>query len=265
MGPLLDAAPARGLLSPGDPDRSRVRPPTSLADYVHHCWLRWWSAQVPRVAEALPYPCVTIRFERINGVESAELGGPRTTRVTRRLSGDGEVFGITFRPGAFAPLFGGDVAALTDRTVPLATVFGPAGEAWADATGRAADLEAKVAVAVAFLAPRLAPLPSQVRRLRDLVEAMASDRALVRVEDVCRVAGVDRRALQRGFRRIVGVTPKGALQRFRLIEAVERLRGPRPPHLAELAHSLGYADQAHLARDFKRAIGETPLRFARKR
>ena len=54
------------------------------------------------------------------------------------------------------------------------------------------------------------------------------------------------------------------LERFRLIEAVERLKAPQPASLGEVAASLGYADQAHFARAFKRAVGETPRRFVER-
>ena len=51
------------------------------------------------------------------------------------------------------------------------------------------------------------------------------------------------------------------MQRYRLHEAAEQLRAHEPPSLAELAASLGYADQAHFAREFKRAVGHTPRAF----
>jgi AraC-like DNA-binding protein len=35
-------------------------------------------------------------------------------------------------------------------------------------------------------------------------------------------------------------------------------------NLAGLAHELGYTDQAHLSREFKRYSGTTPAAFARK-
>ncbi|MFO0747568.1 MAG: AraC family transcriptional regulator [Myxococcota bacterium] len=263
------AEPARGLLHDSDrePPRQRVRvlPPAALEPYVHHFWLaRWGALPTPRVVEALPYPCVSIVFEALDGALRAEVLGPRTGRVTRVLSGAGQVFGLTFRPAAFAPLYDGDLARLADRSLALGELFGPEGDAWAAATHAEPDLDARIALATAFLLRRLAPLPVEARRLRDLVERIAADPSLVRVEQVCLASGIDLRALQRGFRRFVGVTPKWVLGRFRLIEAVERLKAPEPPSLVELAASLDYADQAHFARDFKRVVGETPRRFVER-
>lgn len=69
------------------------------------------------------------------------------------------------------------------------------------------------------------------------------------------------RALQRLVRRRVGLTPKWLIQRRRLHEVVELVRESSMSH-AELAAALGYADQAHLVRDFSRVTGTTPGAFA---
>ena len=61
--------------------------------------------------------------------------------------------------------------------------------------------------------------------------------------------------------RRLGLTPKWLIQRRRLQEAAERLRG-HPAGLGEVAAVLGYADQAHFTRDFARVTEMTPGRFA---
>jgi AraC-like DNA-binding protein len=45
-------------------------------------------------------------------------------------------------------------------------------------------------------------------------------------------------------------------------EAAAALAEPHPPALTDLAASLGFADQAHLSREFRAVIGETPRRYA---
>jgi AraC-like DNA-binding protein len=236
-----------------------------IKSHVHHYWSGRWALSAPRLAEALPYPCVSVLFEEVDGDRNAEVAGPRTGRVTRVLRGDGHVFGVTFRPATFgAPFVHGALAGFTNRVLPLGDVFGAAGASWAEAVHQAPRLDDRISLTNELLARLLPPLLAEARRFRDLVERMAADPTLLRVEDLCATTGVDERTLQRGFRRYVGVTPKWVLQRFRLIEAVERLKVPRPPSLADLAASLGYADQAHFARDFKRMVGETPRRFVER-
>ncbi|CAN5339281.1 hypothetical protein BH09MYX1_BH09MYX1_14680 [soil metagenome] len=162
----------------------------------------------------------------------------------------------------FQPLLCASMSTLTNRVVPISRVFGSEADAWSRAVHSVPDVAAKIALAEAFLVSRLPPWKADVARLRDLVERMAIDRSLLRVEDVAAVASLDVRALQRAFRTYVGVSPKWVIGRYRLHEAAEQLKSVHPPALAELAASLGYADQAHFARDFKLVVGRTPRTFA---
>ena len=71
------------------------------------------------------------------------------------------------------------------------------------------------------------------------------------------------RPLQRLFRDYVGASPKWVIRRHRLQEAAVRLERDGGGSLAALAAELGYADHAHLSRDFKIATGRSPSEFAR--
>jgi AraC-like DNA-binding protein len=236
-------------------------PSETLAPFVHHLWSVRWALRTPFTAEALPHPTAQFLFEVGSGAPRAEVAGVRTGRFSRRLVGSGRVFGITFRPAAFQQLLRAPMSSLTDRVVPIGSVLGREGDAWAREILDASELDEQISMAHTFLAPRLLPLGREVVRVRDMVERLMSDRPLLRVEDVAEALALDVRSLQRQFRRYVGVNPKWVLQRYRLHEAVEQLKGPNPPALAALAASLGYADQAHFARDFKLVVGRTARAF----
>jgi AraC-like DNA-binding protein len=70
------------------------------------------------------------------------------------------------------------------------------------------------------------------------------------------------RSLQRLFADYVGASPKWVMRRARLHEAAERADSGELVDWAELATDLGYADQAHLTRDFTDTIGVSPTRYA---
>jgi AraC-like DNA-binding protein len=77
-----------------------------------------------------------------------------------------------------------------------------------------------------------------------------------------RVRGVKLRALQRLFRRHVGVSPKWVIRRARVQEAAERVARGERVVWASLASELGSFDQAHLIRDFRAQVGQTPAVYA---
>jgi len=78
------------------------------------------------------------------------------------------------------------------------------------------------------------------------------------VAELASAAAWSPRQLEREFRRRVGLTPK-SLARILRFQNVLRWRGIRPEWpWADLAAHAGYADQAHLVRDFRAFAGTTP-------
>ena len=61
------------------------------------------------------------------------------------------------------------------------------------------------------------------------------------------------RTLQRWFARHVGLPPRRYLRLLRFHKAFEQV--PDQPSLADHAAAQGYADQAHMARDFRAMAG----------
>jgi AraC-like DNA-binding protein len=74
------------------------------------------------------------------------------------------------------------------------------------------------------------------------------------------VAGLSRFELVRRFRRHTGFTPHAFQTNLRIAHARDMLN--RGEAAALVAAQCGFADQAHLTRTFKRAVGVTPGRFA---
>ncbi len=262
-------SPPRGILRAPRPDGlldgRRFVPSPGLAPYVHHYWSIRWSLRSPFRGESLPHPAVQILRIASSTERSAVVLGVSSGALARTLTHAGATFGISFRPVMFAALLDASMSSITDRVVPLELLLGASAGAWARAIDAARSPEAKVALTEALLAPLLGTPSPRLVQLRDLVEHIARDRSILRVEDIVRISGRDTRALQRCFRTHVGVSPKSVIQRYRLHEALIQLRAPHPPALAELAASLGYADQAHFARDFKRTVGQSPRAFVHAR
>jgi AraC-like DNA-binding protein len=227
--------------------------------FVEHHWIVRWhlAGQPPFTSETLPYPSVHVVLEQD---ESRVVGVPRG-KFTRLLRGDGFVFGIKFRPGGFRPFVAGPVSRFTNRSISLTSVLDFGAQLTAEVLGAGADA-AMVERAEALLLRHLPEPDSQIPLLGGIVDAIAADRSIVRVDQLVEQYGLGKRALQRLFREYVGVTPKWVIQRYRLFEAAERLTSTDADG-ALLAQELGYFDQAHFIRDFKAMVGRTPTAYAR--
>jgi AraC-like DNA-binding protein len=165
-------------------------------------------------------------------------------------------------PHPFQPVLRAPLSRITDRTLALRTVFGPESAALEDAILGEPDVGRCILLAEEFLRMRLPAMPAPIAHLRDVVERLSEDPSMTRVEQVCALAGLELRKLQRRFQDAVGVSPKWVLQRYRLHEAAAQLARADPPDMADLALQLGYFDQSHFARDFKAVVGRSPGAYA---
>lgn len=83
---------------------------------------------------------------------------------------------------------------------------------------------------------------------------------LVRSRELEAVSGLDRYTLSRHFRSLYATSPHRFLLMRRLQHAKELMKRGAP--LAEIAAETGFTDQSHLNRQFKKAFGMTPGRWA---
>ena len=110
-----------------------------------------------------------------------------------------------------------------------------------------------------------APLPSaELTLIGDIAAKIASDRTITRVEQIVALFGIGLRKLQRLCDDYVGVGPKWMIQRYRLHEAAVRIAQDATKAWTAIALDLGYADQAHFIRDFRRVVGSSPAEYARR-
>lgn len=113
---------------------------------------------------------------------------------------------------------------------------------------------------------RPADLVAEARAVVAVAAIAERDRTVCRVEQLAEVAALSVRSLQRLFDVHVGVAPAFVIRRWRIIEAAEAARyaaesGEPWRGWAQVAAELGYADQAHLTRDFRRHLGTTPAAY----
>lgn len=96
-----------------------------------------------------------------------------------------------------------------------------------------------------------------MQRIREILhERMAED---IGLDELSRLAGIDRFRLSRQFSKAFGQTPHAYLVRLRLRSARALLAHGQEP--AQVAAQVGFADQSHLGRWFQRAYRMSPAAF----
>jgi AraC-like DNA-binding protein len=94
--------------------------------------------------------------------------------------------------------------------------------------------------------------------------AMSAANGTLPVSEVAAAAHTTVRTLERNFKQSSGYSVKDVSGLMRFEQVRNQLWLYPNVNLAGLAHELGYTDQSHLSREFKRYSGTTPAAFARK-
>ena len=186
-------------------------------------------------------------------------GGLYARPVGVRHEGSARGVQLDLEPPAARALLGVPAGELGHRTVGLEHLLGADAARLAERLHDAPDPAARFALLDAVLLRRIArtgpPVRPDVERAWGLLRATGGR---IRVDALADALGCSRRHLVNAFAQEVGVPPKVAARLVRFEAARARL-GSVP--LARLAAEHGYADQAHLSREFTALAGAPPTRF----
>lgn len=185
----------------------------------------------------------------------ALFAGPRRTALRVPVHQGSRFWGVRFLPGA-APL--ADVNSLVDQHGLLdAVIPGVYARTCAELNAESTDRDAFARLEAE--ADRLADIAGEPDlAVRKAVGLIVGSNGFARIGEVAAAVGLSPRHLQRRFRRAVGLAPK-ELARLRRVRwaCVQALRGDAESW-AGVANDSGFADQAHMSREFRRIFGYTP-------
>ena len=151
-------------------------------------------------------------------------------------------------------------AALAATVVDVEELWGALAVELVDRVRAATTWEDRFAVLDDVLARVAASADERALPSPELAEAwrLLTTRSGRPVARVAREVGWSRRHLSQRFVSEFGVGPKQLDRIVRFERAVVRLKAPRRPSLATVAAECGYADQAHMARDWRELAGCSP-------
>jgi AraC-like DNA-binding protein len=198
------------------------------------------------------------------GPVEARLNGVARGLSSRVLVGRGWGVAALTRPGGLGALVAGAADDYTDRVVPLGQAVGVDEAGLVRRITGERDEAARVGLLTAALERAVHPRRvGPASRVAEAARVAEVSRDVRRLADLCALTGSAPRTLQRAFLRYAGVSPTWVIRRYRLLDAAEAVRAGQRVSWAEVAADLGYADQAHLTREFRAATGQTPAAYAR--
>ncbi|GAA0392230.1 AraC family transcriptional regulator [Paenibacillus motobuensis] len=240
---------------------SRLPAAEALSYFVKHYWIVRWNSRddEPYMQHVVPNPCVNLIVEP----GKTMIYAPSTQKFTYPIYGEGLVFGVKFKPGGFYPFLKRPVSRLLNRPLEVSAILDMNGPELEGTILSLGDEQAMAIVMDKLLLSKLPPQDEQVFQINRIIDFIAEEKDLSKVDAVCEHFQIHIRKLQRLFDQYVGISPKWVIRLYRLQNAAEIMDLRMPIDLSQLAMELGYHDQSHFIKDFKAVVGCTPDEYRR--
>lgn len=245
-----------------------IDPDSALSPYV---WCYWEftspkTQQGPYLHRVMPDGCIHLVYARRSQHDdpALQLLGPRLGPLEVWINPSDIYWGVKFWPGASEALL--HIAAcevaipssLARLHVPmLAKLLEERLSVCSTITEATAAFDEALLEAV-----RYATIPDPI--VQAGVRAIIATEGQARMSEIARPLGLSKRQFQRRFSSATGLTPKqfARLRRFRS-SASNVLQTP-PEAWGQVAATYGYADQAHMIREFTEFSGLSPTAFQKQ-
>jgi AraC-like DNA-binding protein len=250
---LLDQAGAGG-------SGARFFPPSrALEPFIEHFWTQQTrSSPAGRTWRIIPdansYLIFVVSREDLRVQGRCFLVGPRSRFADVTMANRILTCGARLRPGALPLLTRFPASDFTDRSVSVEDVFGAHGKLLMEQLDELRSPIPAIGVISDFLSHKWTG--------QDRVARLPLGR-YVRVEEMAAQSGLPIRTLRYRLMQHVGLSPKRVIRIERLQRALVSFQG-RSIAWGEIAASSGFADQAHMIREFRHLLGESPTVWGRR-
>ena len=188
--------------------------------------------------------------------------GPLSQAIRLQYRGVVDTFGIRFHPARGAAFFGRTSSSLVDKLLVLADVSSELDLAFSGLMGAwsPGNPRWRAAIDHVLLDHLASALPADMAVVA-MVDRLTRSDPIPTVEQIADELGLSTRQAQRRFVRAVGMPPKKFVRVLRFSRLWQTASMGSPETWASLAADHGYADQAHMAREFRAFGVEPPSHF----
>jgi AraC-like DNA-binding protein len=251
----------------------RFRPGEQLAQFVECFW--WSQREVPEEVEEHVLPSGKVQMVIPLGTSAPSSGlsvlnrsapaslvgvihGVQSRFYLQGAKAAGIVLGVSFRPGCAGAVLGVPAHEFANLRVGLDNVWGARGVDLRDQLLEAQEPLAVFRVLERCLVAGLQPRLVAHRTVADTLGPAQRPRCM---KSVYARSGYSARHFIALFRSAVGLPPKEFFRIRRFNEVAIRLASCRASSISDIAAQAGYADQAHLTREFRDLAGVTPTHY----
>ena len=213
------------------------------------------------MTEAIPDGCIDILFDCDTSAPNAQVCGSLTRASKTHFHQHHRYFGLRFSPGFMPDFLAISAHELVNNQFQLLDVV-PESQRLFDAVVSQPNFACQVALMNLFLYEHCVQPRPRVSTL--LVAEICRRLGNLRLHDLEIISGCSGRTLQRVFKQDIGMSPKEFSRVIRCQSVVHSLNHERDCGFSDLAFKLGFSDQSHLLREFKKQMNTTPGEYQKR-
>ncbi|RYC48008.1 helix-turn-helix domain-containing protein [Pectobacterium zantedeschiae] len=223
----------------------------------------FYSFDVARTAGmtlAVPDGCVDILFDcdPLNP-KGLVCGTTLEARVADMLHNH-HYFGVRFAPGVIPDFLDVMAEEVANHEFSFLEVVPDARLAF-EKIVQERDFSQQISLFNACFTPKLVRKSSSITT--SIVRAMVQQKGNIRIDQLETLTGYTCRTIQRQFRQDTGLSPKAFSRILRCQSALNSIHSQEDISFSNLAVDLGFSDQSHFLREFKKFVSTTPCDYQR--
>jgi len=235
----------------------------SVMPSAHPAISHFYAFDIARSADLLAVPdgCVDIVFDCDATHPSVKICGTPLAAQRVELLQNHHYFGVRFSPGVIPGFINVLAEDLTEREWDLLEVSAFAQRIF-ESIVKAPRLQEQMKLFNDYLAPHLMGRTSKLTTM--VIQQALGHRGDLRIQQLEEKSGYTGRTIHRQFSQDTGMSPKTFCRIVRCQAALETLNTGHDVSFSELALDLGFSDQSHFLRDFKKLVSTTPCDYQRQ-
>lgn len=210
---------------------------------------------------AIPDGAIDILFDCDQTNPSAKICGSTLQASSAHLKHKHRYFGVRFAAGVLPGFLTLAAAELVNQELNLLELS-PENESLFFRIANNTKFLSQVSLFKQILNIKPHRKPSIITR--NLIREIYETQGNLRIKNLEEHAGYTSRTLQRQFQNDMGMSPKAFSRIVRCQMAIHKISRLEELAFSELASNLGFSDQSHFQREFKKLVSTTPLNYQRR-
>ncbi len=210
---------------------------------------------------AVPDGCVDLVFDCDVDKPNGRVYGTPLEAKQLDFQVNHRYFGIRFIPGVMPNFLDVSAKDLIDGQFNIADVIN-GGQTLFEQVTSATSFSEQVTAANKFIKGKQARTPSNLTN--QIITKICKEKGNIQIKDLENYTGYCARTLQRQFLADIGLSPKAFCRAIRCQSAIYDINHKDNLVFSDLAFDLGFSDQSHFLREFKKLVSTTPLDYQNK-